>query len=130
MTYTNVGIRDVLDIDFTEASGMRVASKKILVVITDGQSTIPILTQFQANRLRLDEKNIQVIAIGVKGANATELELIATSPEQVYFLENFSDFVDVREQISSSICTAPIVGGNGNNLVAIVAQGKLRLKMF
>lgn len=41
----------------------------------------------------------------------------------MFFLDNFAAFADVKDQIANSICNAPIVGGNGNNLVALVAQG-------
>ena len=81
------------------------------------------LTKVQALRLKADPRNIQVIAIGVAGANMEELLNIATSPEQVFFLDSFAAFADVKDQISNTICNAPIVGGNGNNLVALVAQG-------
>jgi len=93
------------------------------VVITDGQSTNPDLTKVQAARLHFDKRNIQVIAIGVAGANINELREIATSPEQVFFLDDFAAFADVKEQIADTICNAPIVGGDGNDIVAIVAQG-------
>ena len=38
-TYTDTGISDVMDIDFQADAGMRELSKKVLVVITDGEST-------------------------------------------------------------------------------------------
>ena len=96
---------------------------KVLVVITDGKSTFTDLTNVQAARLHADARNIQVVAIGVAGAEISELNKIATSNDQVFFLENFSAFADVKEQISNSICNAPIVGGNGNNIDALVARG-------
>jgi len=123
LTYTDVGIKDVLAEDFKVTDGMRLAAKKILVVITDGKSTNSALTAVQAARLHSDPRNIQVIAIGVAGADVAELRQIATSPEQIYFLDNFAAFADVKDQISNSICQAPIVGGNGNNIIALVAQG-------
>ena len=72
--------------------------KKVLVVITDGESTEPAETIKQAEKVHSDWRNIQVIAIGVAGANLTELEIIASTKEQVFFLDDFAafEFVQVR----------------------------------
>merc|ERR1712142_545565 len=121
-TYTDTGISDVMDIDFQADAGMRELSKKVLVVITDGESTEPLKTAEQAKRIHSDARNIQVIAIGVAGANLTELELIATTKEQVFFLDNFAAFDLVQETIAESICDAPILSEDGA-IVGIVVGG-------
>ena len=95
-TYTSKGIEAVLDEDFQTNKGMRSAAKRILVVITDGYSTQPEKTKLEALRLHNDPRNIQVIAIGVSGANVKELQTIASSPEQVYFLDDFASFQLVK----------------------------------
>ena len=95
-TYTSKGIEAVLDDDFQTKNGMRSAAKRILVVITDGESTEPEKTKIEALRLHTDPRNIQVIAIGVSGANVKELQTIASSPEQVYFLDDFASFQLVK----------------------------------
>merc|ERR1711990_834127 len=122
-TYTDTGIADVMDIDFQSEAGMRENSKKVLVVITDGESTEPLKTAEQAKRIHSDSRNIQVIAIGVAGANLTELEIIASTKEQVYFMDDFSTFKFVQDQIAESICNAPIVSEDGTAIVGLVARG-------
>ena len=79
-------------------------------------------TAEQAKRIHSDPRNIQVIAIGVAGANLTELELIATTKEQVFFLDNFAAFDLVQETIAESICDAPILSEDGA-IVGIVVGG-------
>jgi len=123
-TYTNMGISAVLDDVYLQSSGMRELSKKVLVVITDGESTEPLKTIVQSTRLHQDPRNIQVVAIGVGGANPTELNVIASSPEQVFFLDDFEAFEFVKDQITNSICTSPILSeGNGTLIVAQVQEG-------
>ena len=103
---------------------MRALAKRILVVITDGESTEPAKTIQQATRLHADSRNIQVIAIGVAGANVAELNVIASSREQVYFLDDFASFQYVQDQIAESICNAPILStGNGTAIVGLVTEG-------
>ena len=82
----------------------------------------PLKTAEQAKRIHSDSRNIQVIAIGVAGANLTELELIATTKEQVFFLDNFAAFDLVQETIAESICDAPILSEDGA-IVGIVVGG-------
>ena len=123
-TYTNKGLEAVLDEDFKTSAGMRSSAKRILVVITDGESTEPVKTIQQAVRLHTDPRNIQVIAIGVSGANVAELNVIASSREQVYFLDDFSSFQYVQDQIAESICNAPILStGNGTAIIGLVTEG-------
>ena len=82
----------------------------------------PLKTAEQAKRIHSDSRNIQVIAIGVAGANLTELELIASTKEQVFFLDNFAAFDLVQETIAESICDAPILSEDGA-IVGIVVGG-------
>ena len=114
-TFTDTGIADVLATDFRFNAGMRTNSKKVLVVITDGESTEPLKTIEQAEILHSDSRNIQVIAIGVAGANITELEIIASTKEQVYFMDDFSTFKFV--QVISPLF--PVIPVNGTRYQVI-----------
>ena len=102
-TFTDTGIADVLATDFRFDAGMRLNSKKVLVVVTDGESTEPTKTIEQAKILHSDSRNIQVIAVGVAGANKTELEIIASTKEQVFFLDDFTTFAFVQVTLTISL---------------------------
>ena len=94
---------------------MRLESKKVLIVLTDGHSGGSTLNQAQI--VHDDPRNIQVISIGVgTGVNQNELNGIATSHDQVFQLEDFGVFDDVKELISDTVCNAPIVTGESDSI--------------
>ncbi|EPQ06122.1 Collagen alpha-6(VI) chain [Myotis brandtii] len=72
-----------------------------LVVLTNGMSQDSILEP--ANRLR--EELIRVYAIGVKGANQTQLREIAGEEKRVYYVHDFDALKDIRNQVVQEICT-------------------------
>ena len=68
---------------------LRSDSSKIAIVITDGESSHSSATLSAAARLHAS--NIfDVYAVGVDGADLTELQGIASSPELVFFTHSFS----------------------------------------
>ena len=84
---------------------LRSNSLKVAIVITDGESNDPDATETAATRLHAS--NIfDVYAIGIAGANQTELQLIASDPRFVLFTESFSnaDLQQLQEKILPGLC--------------------------
>lgn len=71
-----------------------------LVVLTNGVSKDGVLEP--ANRLR--KELIRVHAIGVKGANQTQLQEIAGEEKRVYYVHDFDALKDIRNQVVQEIC--------------------------
>ena len=65
-------------------------------IITDGGSENQNKTANAARELR--NSGVTVFAVGVSGANRTELELIASQKEYVYFCENFTQLQTIQEK--------------------------------
>ena len=85
--------------------GLRNDSAKIAIVITDGQSNSQSATLHAAAVLHAS--NIfDIYAVGVDGADLTELQGIASSPEFVFFTSSFSGtgIHQLQENIIPQLC--------------------------
>ena len=85
--------------------GLRRDSSKVAIVITDGHSNSQSATISAAAALHAS--NIfDVYAIGVGGADMTELEGIASSPEFVYFTNyfNYNGLQQLQDRIIPDLC--------------------------
>ena len=85
--------------------GLRSDSSKVAIVITDGRSNSESATISAAAALRAS--NIfDVYAVGVDGADVTELEGIASSPEFVYFTNyfNYNGLRQLQDRIIPELC--------------------------
>ncbi|XP_068944498.1 collagen alpha-5(VI) chain-like [Petaurus breviceps papuanus] len=71
-----------------------------LLVLTDGKSNDKVAEP--AKRLR--EENVIIHAIGVKGANISELKDIAGSSDRVKFVYNFDSLKSIKDEVVRSIC--------------------------
>ncbi|XP_060112805.1 integrin alpha-X-like [Heteronotia binoei] len=107
-TYTPTAIRFVADQVFTLEGGMRQHSKKLLIVLTDGESNDEIVT-FDEAKEATDKKGIIRYAIGVgkeflnsKQAR-DELRNIASSPENVFSVRNFEALHTLQNQLKEKI---------------------------
>lgn len=83
-------------------------------MITDGQSTVKQSTIASSQALHRD--NINVIAIGVKGANADELKTIASAPNLVYTYGDFDKLAQLQSQFSQAFCKGKVVDILSSNL--------------
>ena len=87
------------------ALGLRTGSFNIAIVITDGFSNSQSATLSAAAALHAS--NIfDVFAVGVGGADLTELQAIASSPDFVYFTSSFTSFglQQLQERIIEQLC--------------------------
>jgi len=85
--------------------GLRSDSSRVAVVITDADSYSRSATLSAAAALHAS--NIfDVFAVGVNGANMTELQMIASDPELVFFANSFnsSDLQQLQDRILSQLC--------------------------
>ena len=88
-TNTADALRLLLNTAQNGGLGLRDDSLHSAIVITDGQSNNPSRTISAANTLH-DSNIFDVYAVGVDGANLTELNRIASSPEFVLFTNSFN----------------------------------------
>ncbi|CAL1530811.1 unnamed protein product [Lymnaea stagnalis] len=99
-TPTAMALRRAGDILTSYSQVYRRDSKKIAIVITDGASDDPRATCEEAQRLQ--DIGIFVIAIGVAGAKREELEIIATSVEDVHDVDSFDALVTIKKNIGKN----------------------------
>jgi len=87
--------------------GLRNDSSHVAIVITDGESNSRSATLSAAAALHAS--NIfDVFAIGVDGADVTELQAIASNPEFVFFTNSFNlsnILQQLQDRILSQLCT-------------------------
>ncbi|XP_044176608.1 collagen alpha-1(XII) chain-like [Acropora millepora] len=87
---------------FTTAAGMRPELPQIAIVITDGRQTTdqgPFRELSEAS-LPLKRKNIQVYSLGIgSSVNQTQLNDIASSPENVFSATSLSEITTVATAI-------------------------------
>ena len=104
-TNTSAALRLLLSTAQDGRLRLRSNSLKVAIVITDGESNDPDATEIAATRLHAS--NIfDVYAIGIAGANQTELQLIASDPRFVLFTESFSnaDLQQLQQKILPELC--------------------------
>ncbi|KAK3781270.1 hypothetical protein RRG08_052837 [Elysia crispata] len=94
---------------FGELYGGRDLAPNFLVVLTDGRSSHPRQTADEASLLA--QQDITVLAVGVgSNYNRSELEVIASSPDLVFDVQNFKSLNSIKDQMVTNICEGPIDG--------------------
>jgi len=86
--------------------GLRNGRTHLAVVITDGASDSPLSTQIAANQIHSANIFDEVYAVGVGGADVTELNRIATNPSSVLFTHQFDAAVIriLRRNLTTQLC--------------------------
>ncbi|XP_075684715.1 collagen alpha-6(VI) chain-like [Rhinoderma darwinii] len=74
------------------------------IVLTDGASQDSV----KEAAVIIRENKVKVFAIGVKGANQTQLEEIAGDSNRVQFVNNFDSLKDVKNLIAQQICSSKV----------------------
>ena len=79
---------------------------RVAIVVTDGMSNNPAETVIAAQALRQNEL-ITTYAVGIGGANITELNAIATKPNLVRFIGSFgaTEVQRLQEGLNERTCT-------------------------
>ncbi|GFR96147.1 collagen alpha-5(VI) chain [Elysia marginata] len=102
-THTELGLKFIRDNAFLKSHGDRDRVANILIVVTDGQSTEPALTKVEAEAIH--KENINIFAIGVgSGVDRSELELIASSPNNVFTVSNFQALDNIQANLQKTAC--------------------------
>ncbi|PVD27457.1 hypothetical protein C0Q70_12617 [Pomacea canaliculata] len=101
-TYTNLALDTARTTFFSGNNN----AKRLVILVTDGQSASTILTAAAAQRLK--NKGIVVFAVGVGGYDPTELHAVASSPvcSHVFTLGDFSFIESILDEIKRSTCLA------------------------
>lgn len=81
-------------------STARTNVSQYLIVITDGQSSDPVAEAAQGLR----NIGVNIYAIGVRDANTTELEEIASN--KMFFISEFDSLKSIRNEIIKDICSS------------------------
>ena len=80
---------------------------RVVILLTDGQSSYPTLTAQAAARVH--NESIEVYSVGIgSGINETELQIIASDPSYVYLITNFSAeaFAEELRPLQLTACTS------------------------
>lgn len=92
---------------FKEQHGGRAALlvPQILMVITDGDATDR--HSLVEPSLELKKQGVSVFSIGVKGANKTQLEIMAAGDtSKVFYVDNFDVLENLYKNISQALCNS------------------------
>ena len=92
------------------ALNLRNGFTHVAMLITDGRSSSQQATITAASNLHSSNTYDQVYAIGVSGANATELNAIASDPSLVFFTSNFDSSSVAALELSVTQQLMPCVG--------------------
>nr|XP_026692192.1 zonadhesin-like isoform X3 [Ciona intestinalis] len=102
-TYTAKALQGVARYQFTSSAGSRKSVKPIVIVITDGKSNDQV-----RNAASTLQRFATVIALGIKGADKSELGIIASDPDSKYSLNirSFSELTRIIDMIISAMCSS------------------------
>lgn len=104
-TSTDDALKYVRENSFTQAHGGRYGVPKILVVMTDGQSSDPTATATEARIIHYS--NIKVIAIGIgSGVQTKELNAIATDSQHAFTVPSFNSLQSIETEIQTATCVS------------------------
>ena len=89
---------------------LRSGHPNIVIVVTDGESNDPEATLSAANTLHASNTYKQIYAVGVHGANITELKAIASDPSLVFFTSNFDTtaITAMQTYVTKELCSINI----------------------
>ncbi|XP_053197814.1 collagen alpha-1(XII) chain-like [Scomber japonicus] len=93
-------LQHVLSNNFKPDVGMRADSPKIVLLITDGASQDDVF--FASQYLR--DSGIEIHAIGVMGAEDSDLLVITADPAHVYLVYDFNALHDIVNGLTINIC--------------------------
>ncbi|XP_076097610.1 collagen alpha-5(VI) chain-like isoform X1 [Mytilus galloprovincialis] len=106
ITNTHLALDFVRQNSFLPSNGGRPDAEKVVIVLTDGQSTDPAKTKTAAEDLHL--AGAQVISIGIgSGIGSQELETIASDKQHAFKVASFDALRTIETQIQQAACQPP-----------------------
>ncbi|NWI96044.1 CO7A1 protein, partial [Pitta sordida] len=102
-TKTGRGISFVLKELFQTSRGMRPDFPRVLLLVTDGRSQDDVLPPARAAHAL----GIHIIAVGVSGADPTELNriLLHQNLQNVFYVNTFDDLPQILQELIEAICS-------------------------
>ncbi|XP_059166952.1 collagen alpha-6(VI) chain-like [Physella acuta] len=105
-TNTHLAFQLISNLDmFDSESGGRDDAAKIVIFMTDGQSTHPELTVEAAQRLQL--QGVNIFSIGIGNYTLSELISVASDPRYVFTALDFKFLDKVKEKVAEKACEVP-----------------------
>lgn len=102
-TATDVALQLARETMFTAAKGSRPDVPKIAIVLTDGLSNKPTDTATEARLLK--NSGVLLLSIGIgNSVNKQELETIASLPQDVFQVIDFSVLDTIQQQVANKTC--------------------------
>ncbi|XP_051802456.1 lysyl oxidase homolog 3-like [Acanthochromis polyacanthus] len=101
-TYIGKALEHILRYSFKYDKGMRPDAKKIVVVVTDGDSIDDV--EEPAEHLR--DTGIEVYAIGIQDALELQLLMMTADVDHMYIAEDFSSLLQIVNDFSISLCNS------------------------
>ncbi|XP_012938709.1 uncharacterized protein LOC101849054 [Aplysia californica] len=101
-TFTNLGLDYIRNGLFDSSHGGRDNASKIVIVMTDGESTEPTNTQASARLLRAD--GVRIITIGIADADLKELQDMSTSQQDVFQVAGFDALDKIQHSVANRTC--------------------------
>ncbi|KAH9509841.1 hypothetical protein Btru_045385 [Bulinus truncatus] len=91
---------------FSTAAGGRDTAPKIIIVLTDGQSTSPTDTRVQAGHIK--DRGIHMMSIGV-GSQVDQQELVVLSshPLNIFLAASYEVLHRLQEEVANRTCEIP-----------------------
>jgi len=101
---------------------------KIVIVITDGASNDYKQTIAQAKRIK--DRGINIVSIGIGNLSEKELIDMASSPNDVYKVEDFDKVLLILTSISRTACLQPAVVTEEKEIKSTVEQNTYKYFKF
>ena len=117
LPYSGGGTNTAAALDLLRTAGqtggaleLRPGYVPIAIVVTDGQSSDEQATLNAASALHASNIYEQVYAVGVSGADATELYAIASDASLVFFTSNFNsaELTQLQNNVTKELCSINI----------------------
>ena len=117
LPYSGGGTNTAAALDLLRTAGqtggalqLRSGHPNIVIVVTDGQSNDKPATLSAASTLHASNTYEQIYAVGVSGADITELTAIASDPSLVFFTSNFDTtaITQLQKNVTKELCSINI----------------------
>jgi len=107
-TGTDLALKMANEQILNESFGMRPLKEgvpKVVMVITDGVSNYPKQTLIEAQKIK--DRGFNIISVGIGNTNINELNGIATSKSDVYYVSDFNKVLQIISSLSRTACQQP-----------------------
>ncbi|XP_033736270.1 collagen alpha-6(VI) chain-like isoform X1 [Pecten maximus] len=118
-TYTNLALAHVRNESFSAVNGGRPDAAKVVIVLTDGQSTSGQATINEANKLHMTGAEVTAIGIG-SGVDKAELNVIATDSAHVFEVQNYDVLSSIQHSLEVATCQTNECRGQKADIVFLL----------